>query len=106
MRVKQANLGGIGCGVGAGEPCLRTWTCRAPGRVCRAMGSAVRPICRATLAAAKIGTTVDGARFPGHDDLPQSEALVQEHQYVGKAVWTRTVTLTKADCAHPAGLFL
>lgn len=59
-----------------------------------------------TLAAAKLGQRWTERDFQATMDLPQSEALVQEHQYAGKAVWTRTVTLTKADCAHPLELFL
>ena len=60
------------------------------------------------------GTLADahmGRRWTEHDfsvtmDLPQSEALVQEWQYAGKASWSRTVVLSPADCAHPAELFL
>ena len=52
-----------------------------------------------------------GKRWTVHDfettmDLPQSEALVQEWQYVGKAIWTRTVELSAEDCEHPMELFL
>ena len=52
-----------------------------------------------------------GKRWTEHDfqttmDLPQSEALVQEWQYVGKATWTRAVELTEADCENPMELFL
>ncbi|MBQ2629280.1 MAG: hypothetical protein IJG13_06340, partial [Kiritimatiellae bacterium] len=52
-----------------------------------------------------------GKRWTVHDfettmDLPQSEALVQEWQYVGKATWTRSVELSAADCEHPMELFL
>ena len=60
------------------------------------------------------GTLADahlGKRWTVHDfettmDLPQSEALVQEWQYVGKATWSRTVDLAAEDCEHPAELFL
>ena len=59
-----------------------------------------------TLAAAHLGK-----RWTEHDftvtlDLEQSEALVQEWQYEGKAVWTRTFELSEADCRHPLELFL
>ena len=52
-----------------------------------------------------------GKRWTVHDfettmDLPQSEALVQEWQYVGKATWARSVELSAADCEHPMELFL
>ena len=52
-----------------------------------------------------------GKRWTVHDfettmDLPQSEALVQEWQYVGKTTWTRSVDLSAADCEHPMELFL
>ena len=48
-----------------------------------------------------------GKRWTEHDfqttmDLPQSEALVQEWQYVGKATWTRSVELSAADCDRAA----
>ena len=59
-----------------------------------------------TLAAAHLGTKWTERDFQTTMDLPQSEALVQEWQYVGKATWSRTVVLTEADCAHPAELFL
>ena len=52
-----------------------------------------------------------GKRWTVHDfettmDLPQSEALVQEWQYVGKATWARSVELSAADCENPMELFL
>jgi len=59
-----------------------------------------------TLAAAHLGKRWTERDFQTTMDLPQSEALVQEWQYVGKATWTRTVELTEADCEHPMELFL
>ena len=59
-----------------------------------------------TLAAAHLGKRWTEHDFQTTMDLPQSEALVQEWQYVGKATWTRTVELTEADCEHPMELFL
>ena len=59
-----------------------------------------------TLAAAHLGKRWTERDFQTTMDLPQSEALVQEWQYAGKATWTRTVDLSEADCAHPAELFL
>ena len=59
-----------------------------------------------TLAAARLGKRWTEGDFQTTMDLPQSEALVQEWQYVGRAEWTRTVELTEADCAHPLELFL
>ena len=59
-----------------------------------------------TLAAAHLGKRWTEHDFQTTMDLEQSEALVQEWKYEGKAVWTRTVTLTKEDCAHPMELFL
>ena len=59
-----------------------------------------------TLAAAHLGKRWTERDFQTTMDLPQSEALVQEWQYVGKATWTRTVELQAADCEHPMELFL
>ena len=59
-----------------------------------------------TLAKAMLGKRWTERDFQTTMDLPQSEALVQEWQYAGKAVWTRTVDLTAADCAQPCELFL
>jgi len=59
-----------------------------------------------TLASARLGKRWTERDFQTTMDLPQSEALVQEWQYAGKAVWTRTVDLTPADCAYPRELFL
>ena len=59
-----------------------------------------------TLAAAHLGKRWTVHDFQTTMDLPQSEALVQEWQYVGKATWTRAVELTEADCEYPMELFL
>lgn len=59
-----------------------------------------------TLASAHLGRRWTEQDFRTTMDLPQSEALVQEWQYVGKAAWTRTVELSKEDCATPQELFL
>ena len=59
-----------------------------------------------TLAAAHLGKRWTEHDFKTTMDLPQSEALVQEWQYVGKATWTRTVELSESDCRHPLELFL
>ena len=59
-----------------------------------------------TLAAAHLGKRWTERDFQTTMDLPQSEALVQEWQYVGKAVWTRTVDLPAEECGRPLELFL
>ena len=59
-----------------------------------------------TLVAAHLGKRWTVHDFETTMDLPQSEALVQEWQYVGKAIWTRTVELSAEDCEHPMELFL
>ena len=59
-----------------------------------------------TLAAAHLGKRWTEHDFRTTMDLPQSEALVQEWQYVGKATWTRTVELSAANCRQPMELFL
>ena len=59
-----------------------------------------------TLAAAHLGKRWTVHDFQTTMDLPQSEALVQEWQYVGKATWSRSFELTAEDCAHPMELFL
>ena len=59
-----------------------------------------------TLASAHLGRRWTERDFQTTMDLPQSEALVQEWQYAGRAEWTRTVELAAADCAHPLELFL
>jgi len=59
-----------------------------------------------TLAQAHLGERWTERTFQTTMDLPQSEALVQEWQYAGKATWTRTVDLTASDCAFPQELFL
>ena len=59
-----------------------------------------------TLAAAKLGKRWTERDFRNTMDLPQSEALVQEWQYAGKATWTRTFELSAADCRQPSELFL
>ena len=58
-----------------------------------------------TLAASKLGKRWTERDFKTTMDLPQSEALVQEWQFVGKAAWTRTVELSAEDCAAPQELF-
>ena len=59
-----------------------------------------------TLAAAHLGKRWTEHDFETTMDLPQSEALVQEWQYVGKATWARSVELSAADCENPMELFL
>ena len=59
-----------------------------------------------TLAAAHFGKRWTEHDFETTMDLEQSEALVQEWQYVGPAEWTRTVELSAADCRYPMELFL
>ena len=59
-----------------------------------------------TLAAAHLGQRWTEHDFETTMDLEQSEALVQEWKYEGKAVWTRTVELKAADCRQPMELFL
>ena len=59
-----------------------------------------------TLAAAHLGKRWSEHDFQTTMDLEQSEALVQEWQYEGKAVWTRTFELSAADCRLPLELFL
>ncbi|MBR4170563.1 MAG: hypothetical protein IKR48_02810 [Kiritimatiellae bacterium] len=59
-----------------------------------------------TLAAAHLGKRWNVHDFEISMDPIQSEALVQEWQYVGKAVWKRTVELSETDCRHPLELFL
>ena len=59
-----------------------------------------------TLAASKLGKRWTKDDFRKTMDLAQSEALAQEWQYIGKAVWTRTVELSAEDCARPMELFL
>ena len=59
-----------------------------------------------TLAAAHLGERWTERDFQTTMDLPQSEALVQEWQYVGKATWTRKVVLDAEDCRRPLELFL
>ena len=59
-----------------------------------------------TLAAAHLGKRWTEHDFQTTMDLPQSEALVQEWQYVGKATWMRTVELSAADRRRPLELFL
>ena len=59
-----------------------------------------------TLAASKLGKHWTKDDFRKTMDLAQSEALAQEWQYVGKAVWTRTIELSAEDCSRPMELFL
>ncbi len=59
-----------------------------------------------TLAAAQLGKRWTEQDFQTTMDLPQSEALVQEWQYAGRAEWTRTIELSDGDCAHPMEIFL
>ena len=59
-----------------------------------------------TLAASRLGKRWTKDDFRKTMDLAQSEALAQEWQYIGKAVWTRTVELSAEDCARPMELFL
>ena len=59
-----------------------------------------------TLADAQLGKRWTERDFQTTMDLPQSEALVQEWQYAGNAVWRRTIELTTEDCAWPQELFL
>ena len=59
-----------------------------------------------TLAAAGLGRRWTERDFQTTMDLPQSEALVQEWQYVGKAVWRRFVEVSEVDCRWPRELFL
>ena len=59
-----------------------------------------------TLAASKLGKRWTEKDFARTLDAQQAHSLVQEWQYVGKAVWSRTVELTAADCAYPLEIFL
>jgi hypothetical protein len=58
-----------------------------------------------------LGGACLGKRWTENDfrttmDFQQSQALVQEWQYVGRAEWARTVELAAEDCRHPLELFL
>ncbi|MBR3222189.1 MAG: hypothetical protein IKF72_08165 [Kiritimatiellae bacterium] len=59
-----------------------------------------------TLGAAKLGTKWTEHDFQTTMDLPQSEALTQEYQFVGPADYVRTVELSEADCANDLELLL
>ena len=59
-----------------------------------------------TLAASGLGKRWTKDDFRKTMDLAQSEALAQEWQYIGKAVWTRTIELSAEDCSRPMELFL
>ncbi len=59
-----------------------------------------------TLADAKLGTKWTYEDFLKRSDRPQSGALVREYQYLGKARYARTITLSAQECAHPLELFL
>ena len=58
-----------------------------------------------TLATSMLGKRWTREDFRKTMDFAQSEALAQEWQYVGKAVWVRTVELSAEDCARPMELF-
>lgn len=87
------------CGVAAAVDLSGVWDIRAQG-----IESRIR--LPGTMAAAKLGSRWTEHDFETTMDLPQSEALVQEYQYVGEAVYVRTVELSAADCAHDLELFL
>ena len=59
-----------------------------------------------TLASAHLGRRWTVHDFTVTMDLVQSEALVQEYQYVGPATYVRTVELSAADCRGDHELFL
>ena len=59
-----------------------------------------------TLAASGLGTRWTEKDFARTLDAQQAHSLAQEWYYVGKAVWTRTVDLSAADCAFPREIFL
>ena len=59
-----------------------------------------------TLGAAHLGMRWTERDFTTTMDLPQSEALTQEWQYVGPAEYVRTFELSAADCAHDLELVL
>ena len=88
-----------GCALLADVPLSGVWQVAGEGF----SGKAKLP---GTLAAAHLGKRWTEHDFTVTMDLEQSEALVQEWQYAGKAVWTRTVELSAADCRYPLELFL
>ena len=59
-----------------------------------------------TLAAAQLGKRWTEHDFTVTMDLPQSEALVQECQFVGPAAYVRTFVLSDEDCCGDLELFL
>ncbi|MBO5940833.1 MAG: hypothetical protein J6R18_06545 [Kiritimatiellae bacterium] len=59
-----------------------------------------------TLSSAKLGKRWTAKDFAHTLDPQQAHSLVQEWQYAGKAVWTRTLELSAADCAVPLEIFL
>ena len=59
-----------------------------------------------TLGGAGLGKRWTEQDFTTTMDLPQSEALVQECQYVGPADYVRIINLSETDCQHDAELFL
>ena len=59
-----------------------------------------------TLAEARLGKRWTENDFTTTMDFQQSQALVQEWQYVGRAEWTRTVELTAGDCRRQLEIFL
>lgn len=59
-----------------------------------------------TLADAKLGRHMTEEDWRTTKDIPQQGALMREYQYLGEAVYTRKITLSAADCARPAELFL
>ena len=59
-----------------------------------------------TLADAKLGRHMTEEDWRTTNDVPQKGALMREYQYLGEAVYTRKVTLSEADCARPAEMFL
>ena len=59
-----------------------------------------------TLADAKLGRHMTEEDWRTTDDVPQQGALMREYQYLGTATYERKITLSAADCAHPAEVFL
>ena len=59
-----------------------------------------------TLAEAGLGKRWTEDDFRNTMDLEQSEALAQEYQFEGRAVYTRDVDLPEADCRQDAELFM
>ena len=59
-----------------------------------------------TLGSAHLGKRWTESDFRKTMDFQQSQSMVQEWQYVGRAEWARTVELAAEDCRHPLELFL